>query len=64
MFRRSLAQRVAAQPGEPVVGVGERRHVPFNWGFCNTCNKDTPTAEYPVDCLPKLVAILAKRSRD
>jgi hypothetical protein len=55
---------VAAQPGEPVVGVGERCHVPFNCGICNTCNRDTPKAEYSVDCLPKLAAALAERSRD
>jgi hypothetical protein len=48
------AQRVAAQPIEPVVSVGEQCHVPFDCGFCNYCNKDTPKAEYPVDWLPKL----------
>ena len=29
------AQRVAAQPAEPAVGVGTHCHVPFACGFCN-----------------------------
>lgn len=50
------AQRVAAEPNEPVVSVGDQCHVPFDCGFCNYCNRDTPKAEYPVDLLPKLTA--------
>lgn len=50
------AQLVAAQPSEPVVRVGEQCHAPFECGFCNYCNKDTPKAEYPVNWLPKLTA--------
>jgi hypothetical protein len=50
------AQRVAAEPNEPVVSVGDQCHVPFDCGFCNYCNRDKPKAEYSVDLLPKLTA--------
>lgn len=50
------AQRVAAQPAEPAVGVGTHCHVPFACGFCNYCNRANPPSEYPVDWLPQFSA--------
>jgi len=50
------AQRVAALTVEPDIAVGPHCSVPFDCGFCNYCNRNTPRPEYPVDWLPHLSA--------
>ena len=55
------AQRVAAQPAEPAVGVRTHCHVPFACGFCNCCNRANPPSEYPGDWLPRFSTAQRRR---
>lgn len=55
------AQKIVAQQSEPVVKVGDQCHSPFDCGFCDYCNKDIPTPEYPVFWLPRFSS--AKRDK-
>jgi hypothetical protein len=50
----SEAQRIVAQPTEPVMAVGAHCYDPFECGFCNYCNRDKPQSEYPIHWLPRL----------
>jgi hypothetical protein len=50
------ARDVVSQTSEPVIGVGEQCHTPFECGFCQYCTKDYPKPEFPLDWLPGLTS--------
>jgi hypothetical protein len=48
------AQGVAALEEEPVIDTGPQCFTPFTCGFCDYCNRDKVSPEYPLDSLPRL----------
>ena len=48
------AHAVAALVEEPVLDTGPQCTTPFICGFCDYCNRDKVSPEYPLDSLPRL----------
>jgi len=48
------AQAVAALEQEPEVATGPQCSKPFTCGFCDYCNRDVVSPEYPLSSLPRL----------
>lgn len=48
------AQAVASLPDEPVMEAGPQCGYPFPCGFCEYCNRDKVSPEYPISSLPWL----------
>lgn len=50
------AHKVAIQKTEPQMETGDHCYSPFECGFCQYCNRDKVTPEFPIDWLPRLTA--------
>ena len=55
------AQKIVAQPAEPAIAIGDQCYIPYECGFCEYCNKEIPTPEYPLSWLPRFSS--AKREQ-
>jgi hypothetical protein len=54
------AQRIVAQPSEPVIETGAHCDTPFECGFYDYCSRDEPKPDYPVYWLPRFPSAKAR----